>query len=332
MVLRKPLVSISGFTSELPPGDTIEGVVLSATLTAGSGLLGGGSLSSNQRIDVGLASNPSGLILVGNNLGLDGVAQRTSDTALASGNAALSSAATAQASGNAALSSAATALASGNAALTSASLKLPLTGGILTGNLTLDDQSDLRFREATAGGTNYVGFQAPSSVSSDVLWTLPGSDGSSGQVLQTNGTGTLSFATPGGGKILQVLQTVDQGSYWNTTSTSYVATSLFRAITPSSTSSNILILVTLSNMSSASNQAMYFTLYRNSTNLATGASASFSYPPGAYGTESSAITFLDSPSTTSSVTYAIYAKVSGGVGYLGNSGNTSTIQVLEVGP
>lgn len=89
MVLRKPLVSISGFTSELPPGDTVDGVVLSTTLTAGSGLLGGGPLSSNQRLDVGLASNPSGLILVGNNLGLDGVAQRTSDTALASGNAAL---------------------------------------------------------------------------------------------------------------------------------------------------------------------------------------------------------------------------------------------------
>lgn len=331
MATRKPLVVVSGFISELPPNDGIEGVSV-GVLTAGSGLLGGGSLATNQRIDVGLASNPSGLILVGNNLGLDGVAQSTADIALASGNAALTSAATALASGNAALSSAATALASGNAALTSASLKLPLTGGILTGDLTLDNQSDLRFREATAGGTNYVGFQAPASVSSDVLWTLPGSDGSSGQVLQTNGTGTLSFATPAGGKILQVLQDADQGEYWSTSSTTYVQTSLARAITPSSTSSKVLILVTLSNMAPPASYDMYFTLYRNSTNLATGASAAFAYPPGAYGTESGAITFLDSPSTTSSVTYAVYAKVSAGTGYLGNSGNTSTIQVLEVGP
>lgn len=102
MATRKPLVVVSGFISELPPNDGIEGASV-GVLTAGSGLLGGGSLATNQRIDVGLASNPSGLILVGNNLGLDGVAQRTADTALASGNAALSSAATAQASGNAAL-------------------------------------------------------------------------------------------------------------------------------------------------------------------------------------------------------------------------------------
>lgn len=96
MALRKPIVIVSGVTSELPPGDIIEGVVLTTTLTAGSGLLGGGSLATNQRIDVGLASNPSGLILVGNNLGLDGLAQRYAELALASGNVAL-------ASGNAAL-------------------------------------------------------------------------------------------------------------------------------------------------------------------------------------------------------------------------------------
>lgn len=96
MVQRKPLVTISGVTSELPPGDTVEGVILTTTLTAGSGLLGGGSLQTNQRIDVGIASNPSGLILVGNNLGIDGVAQRTAEQAFVSGNVAL-------ASGNAAL-------------------------------------------------------------------------------------------------------------------------------------------------------------------------------------------------------------------------------------
>lgn len=199
MVARKPLVTISGVYSELPPGDSVEGALLTTSLTAGSGLLGGGVLATNQRLDIGFASNPSGLILVGNNLGLDGVAQRTADSALASGNAALSSAATAQASGNAALSLAATAQASGNAALTSAEAKLPLTGGVLTGDLTLDNQSDVRFREATAGGTNYVGFQAPSSISSDLVWTLPGTDGSNGQVLTTNGSNTLSWASVQGG-------------------------------------------------------------------------------------------------------------------------------------
>jgi hypothetical protein len=73
---------------------------------------------------------------------------------------------------------------------------LPKAGGTLTGDVTLDNQSDLRFGEATANGSNYVAFQAPASITADVTWTLPAADGSSGQVLSTDGSGTLSFATP----------------------------------------------------------------------------------------------------------------------------------------
>jgi hypothetical protein len=60
-------------------------------------------------------------------------------------------------------------------------------------NVTLNAQSDLRF--ADSDSSNYVGFQAPATVTSDVLWTLPDADGTNGQVLSTNGTGTLSWAT-----------------------------------------------------------------------------------------------------------------------------------------
>jgi YD repeat-containing protein len=88
------------------------------------------------------------------------------------------------------------------AALTgTASNNLPLAGGTLTGNVILDNQVDARFREATANGTNYVGFQAPATIAADVLWTLPATDGTSNQVLKTDGAGTLSWSTPtaGGG-------------------------------------------------------------------------------------------------------------------------------------
>lgn len=54
-------------------------------------------------------------------------------TSAASGVAAQTTANTALSSGNAALSSAATALASGNAGLSSAVLKLPLSGGVVSG-------------------------------------------------------------------------------------------------------------------------------------------------------------------------------------------------------
>ena len=76
---------------------------------------------------------------------------------------------------------------------------LPKAGGTLTGNVILDNQVDARFREATANGTNYVGFQAPATIAADVLWTLPATDGTSAQVLSTNGSGTLSWATAAGG-------------------------------------------------------------------------------------------------------------------------------------
>ena len=82
-----------------------------------------------------------------------------------------------------------------------AAAALPLAGGTVTGNVILDNQVDARFREATANGTNYVGFQAPASIAADVLWTLPATDGSAGQVISTNGTGTLSWASAASGDV-----------------------------------------------------------------------------------------------------------------------------------
>lgn len=70
---------------------------------------------------------------------------------------------------------------------------LPTTGGTLTGDITLNTQSDLRF--ADLDSSNWVAFQAPATVTSNITWTLPGADGGSGQVLSTNGSGTLSWAT-----------------------------------------------------------------------------------------------------------------------------------------
>ena len=73
---------------------------------------------------------------------------------------------------------------------------LPLTGGTVTGNVTLNAQSDIRF--ADADSSNYVALQAPATVASNLTLTLPAADGSSGQALTTNGSGTLAFATIGG--------------------------------------------------------------------------------------------------------------------------------------
>lgn len=86
------------------------------------------------------------------------------------------------------LGAAATTSITGLTALTSTSFNA-------TSDIDLENQADLRFYEATVNGTNYVGFQAPATISADVLWTLPGADGTTGQVLSTNGTGTLSWSS-----------------------------------------------------------------------------------------------------------------------------------------
>ena len=63
----------------------------------------------------------------------------------------------------------------------------------IAGDAQLQAQGDLRFGDADS--SNYVGFQAPTTVAANVLWTLPATDGSNTQALITNGSGTLSWAT-----------------------------------------------------------------------------------------------------------------------------------------
>ncbi len=70
-----------------------------------------------------------------------------------------------------------------------------LTATVNASGLTIEDQREVRFNEDLINGSNYVGFKAPYSVPSSLAWTLPDSDGTNTQVLQTNGAGILSWRT-----------------------------------------------------------------------------------------------------------------------------------------
>jgi hypothetical protein len=73
-----------------------------------------------------------------------------------------------------------------------------ITGGtIAVSDITLNAQGDVRF--ADADSSNWVAFQGPATVATNVTWTLPSVDGASGEVLTTNGSGTLSWSAGGGG-------------------------------------------------------------------------------------------------------------------------------------
>jgi hypothetical protein len=67
----------------------------------------------------------------------------------------------------------------------------------LTGNVSIEDASSLLFYDTDS--SNYIGLKAPGTVTTNVTYTLP-ADGSSGQVLSTNGSGTLSFVDNSGGE------------------------------------------------------------------------------------------------------------------------------------
>lgn len=61
--------------------------------------------------------------------------------------------------------------------------------------IRLPNQNEIRFGDSD--NSNYVAFKSGATVASDLTFTLPTADGTNGQAIVTNGSGTLSFATAG---------------------------------------------------------------------------------------------------------------------------------------
>ena len=138
-------------------------------------------------------------------------------------------------------------------------------------------------------------------------------------------TGTLA-TTATAGKILQVVSVL-KTDVFSTTSTSLVdVTGLTVNITPSSSSSKILVSAYVNGVSTDNAVVQ---LQRNGTVIGAGDAAgsrtrSFGggfYAPGGLTLAAYSITFLDSPATTSTLTYKIQAASPGGavVFYLGRN-------------
>ena len=81
---------------------------------------------------------------------------------------------------------------------TSGSKKLHIDSAGLTIMASSSDSRTLSFQEATSNGNSTVSIKSPSSLSGSVTFSLPGADGTNGQMLQTNGSGALSFTTVAG--------------------------------------------------------------------------------------------------------------------------------------
>ncbi len=144
--------------------------------------------------------------------------------------------------------------------------------------------------------------------------------GTNGQVLTADSTTStgLKWATPaGGGKILQVVEGTTTTYTTNTTKT-YADTNLSASITPSATSSKILVIVTQAGCGVSETSAslgLEFILLRGATEIAKNTDGMFGYSTvnlqGRNG-YTVALTCLDSPSTTSATTYKTQFRLAGG--------------------
>ena len=129
-------------------------------------------------------------------------------------------------------------------------------------------------------------------------------------------------------RVLQVVQgTISLQT--STTSSSFVTTGLTASITPSSSSSKILVLCGLCIGSSASADS-YFTIYRGaSTNL--GTASGFVNWFSANGQGGAGVNYLDSPATTSSTAYTVYFRTGGsGTAYISVATTTNSIVLMEI--
>ena len=197
----------------------------------------------------------------------------------------------------------------------------------------------IKLNAASGGGS--VSLKAPSTTESNaaVELQLPVNDGSADQFIKTDGSGNLSFAAAGGGKILQAVSATTTTKVSNTTET-YADTGLTATISISS-GSKVLILASQQldiSRSSTTEARGSVKLLRGSTDI---------FAPGnnkAFGIEGASASFalfmcmtfafLDTGASTGSNTYKTQFRVSGASNghkiRINDDDSPSTITLLEV--
>jgi hypothetical protein len=170
---------------------------------------------------------------------------------------------------------------------------------------------------------------------------------------QLTGTQTIPKATLPTGSVLQVVSTIKPDTFSSTSQTTFTdITGLSVSITPTSSSSQVLVMVSVGGASMDVGGAEAFRLVRGSTAIgvgtASGSRQATSWRDYLGSTDGNVaqggycFTFLDSPATTSSTTYKLQMIVQGGTGYINRSPSdtddnrsygtrpASTITVMEI--
>ena len=188
------------------------------------------------------------------------------------------------------------------------------------------------------------------NATSSVDYVISGTDGSANQILKTDGSGNLSWVANSSGKILQVLQATKTDTETTTSGTFVDITDLTVDITPAATSSKILIFANVLCIGTVAASAGWTRIARDGTGIAIadaagsrGRTSAMGYSPGDGDTRHHSTVWLDSPSTTSQITYSAQFMTAAGAGtayinrFENNTDGTgygrgvSSITVMEVG-
>ena len=135
----------------------------------------------------------------------------------------------------------------------------------------------------------------------------------------------------GGGKVLQVVEGTHATGV-STTSTSYVTTGLDVDITCSATSSKVLIIASFQGQQSGSDSPARWTIYRDTSDLDSSGNG-FGITRGNVANlfANPAMVLVDSPSSTSELTYTVYMKVGSGTATSNTNNAPGRIIAIEIG-
>jgi hypothetical protein len=159
--------------------------------------------------------------------------------------------------------------------------------------------------------------------------------GTTGQVLKVAG-GVPAWGTDTVGKLLQVVY-YDSFTFTNNSSTTFAATGITGAITPTLNTSKVLVMVKIpwQYVSGTSYLGFSTRLNRGATPNITSldVEAARNNPITSALNGSSTHMYLDSPATTSSTTYSVDGKVTGTSSdvYFGGQGQKGQLVLMEIG-
>ena len=142
---------------------------------------------------------------------------------------------------------------------------------------------------------------------------------------------TSGVPASGGGGIIQIVQNT-HNTESSTSSSSYVASGLTLNITPKFSTSKVLVCFNLPLQSGGHNLRAAVGLHRGGSQIYLAQRESLFNGSSSNNSETVSGMFLDSPATTSAVTYDVRVRVSGGSGtfYWAVSSTVCTLTAMEV--